>query len=83
MAGKSTVAASCSHCPQKQMLKAPSPDGQLVIVSGHASPFPLYVLAMPHTHPVFRLMPIATPQPSIPNSYQNAYPDELLRPPRA
>jgi hypothetical protein len=83
MAGKSSVAASCSHCPQKQILKEPSPDGQLVIVSGHASPVPLYVLAMPHTHPTFRLTPIATPQSSIPNSYKNALPDELLRPPRA
>ena len=84
MAGKSTVAASCSHCPQKQMLKEPSPDdGQLRIVSSQAQPFPLYVLAMPHVHPAFQLTPIATPQPSIPNSYKDALPEELLRPPRA
>lgn len=84
MAGKSTVAANCSHCPQKQMHTAPaSPDGQVRIVSGQASPFPMYVLEMPHVQPVFQLAPIATPQPSIPNSYKDALPDELLRPPRA
>ena len=83
MAGKSTVAASCSHCPQKQILKAPSSVGQLSIVTGHSSPFPLFVLAMPHTRPAFRLTLVATPQRSIPNSYKNTYTDELLRPPRA
>jgi hypothetical protein len=83
MAGKSTVAASCSHCPQKQILKAPSSIGQLSILSGHSSPFPLFVLAMPHVHPSFRLTLISTPQLFIPNTYKNALPDGLLRPPSA
>jgi hypothetical protein len=83
MAGKSTVAASCSHCPQKQILKAPSSVGQLSIVTGHSSPFPLFVLAMAQMQPSFRLTPIATPQQAVPNSYKDALPNELLRPPRA
>jgi len=83
MAGKSTVAASCSHCPQKLVLKAPSTAYQADIVQSDAALFPMYVLALPNVQPLFRPMPIEIPQPSIPNSYQNAYPDELLRPPRA
>jgi hypothetical protein len=83
MAGKSTVAASCSHCTHKQVLTPPSLDGQATIVSDHASPFPLYVLAIPQPHPALRLMPAASPRSSIPNSYKDALPEEHLRPPRA
>jgi len=83
MAGKSTLAAKCSHCPQKLVLKAPSTDYQADIVQSDASPFPMYVLALPNVQPLFRPIPIETPQPSLPNSYKNALPDELLRPPRA
>jgi hypothetical protein len=81
--GKSTVAASCSHCPQKQAHQA-SRDSDGPGIASHSTPHvPLYVLDLPNTQPTFRLTAIACPQPVIPNTYKNTDPDELLQPPRA
>ncbi len=82
-AGKSTVFASCSHCPHKQMFKSYGESGQLSIISNHMADMPLFVLEMPNPQPTFQLVLIASPQPIIPNSYKNTVPDELLRPPQA
>lgn len=82
-AGKSTVAATCSHCPWKQMHNPPTETEQLSFASHPTAHLPIYVLDMPNTQPAFRLSAIASPQPVIPNTYKNATPDELLHPPRA
>ena len=82
-AGKSAVAASCSHCPQKQMHK-PATEGDTLSSISHApAHLPMYVLDIPNTQPTFRLIMTASSQPVIPNIYTNTAPDELLRPPRA
>jgi hypothetical protein len=80
---KSMVAAACSHCPHKQMLKSPVEYGQVSIASHRTAHLPMYVLDVPNTQPAFQLMSVASSQPIIPNSYKNTTPDELLRPPHA
>jgi len=82
-AGKSTVAASCGHCPFHHGFVVAS-DGQKNIVSD-VSPvhFPLYVFSVPKTIHAFRLDPVESVQPTIIDNYRNISPDELLRPPRA
>ena len=82
-AGKSTVAASCSRCPQMQV-HTPPPENGLVSTASHPTArLPMYVLDIPSTQHLFRLMSIASPQPVIPSIYENNTPDELLPPPRA
>ncbi len=82
-AGKSTVAASCGHCPMKQAHQPTPAAGKPVIVSHSPVHLPMYVLDIPNTRPSFRLAAIAIPQPVIPNTYKNTAPDEFLQPPRA
>ena len=84
-AGKSTVASTCSHCPQKQANHpAPERDVIKVSISSHSTAhLPMFVLDIQNTQPIFRLAAIAIPQPVIPNTYKNTAPDELLHPPRA
>jgi len=82
-AGKSTVTASCSHCPLKQAHKPVAESGKPGITSHAPVHLPMYVLDLPDTQPAFRLMAAASPQPAIPNTYKNTAPDELLQPPRA
>ena len=81
-AGRSTVFASCSHCPHKQMLKSPVETRPGIISHGSVH-LPLFVLEMPESQPALRLVSAPCPQPVIPNNYKNAFPDELLRPPQA
>jgi len=82
-AGKSSVTASCSQCPYKQT-HAPATEGKaLGSISNASAHLPMFVLDVPITKPIFRLTPIASPQPVIPNTYKNTAPDELLHPPRA
>ena len=81
-AGKSTVAASCSHCPQKQTHRLAEGNTLSSISQGPAH-LPMYVLDIPIARPIFRLVAAASPQPVIPNTYKNTAPDELLHPPRA
>ncbi len=82
-AGKSTVAAVCDHCPLKHNFIV-STDGQKDLVSD-PSPvhYPLYVFSVPKTVHTFQLSPIQSAQPLLADNYQDALPDELLRPPRA
>ncbi len=82
-AGKSTVAAACGHCSMKHNFLV-STDGQKELVSD-PSPvhYPLYVFSVPKTVPTFQLSSIQSPQPLLADNYQDALPDELLRPPRA
>ncbi len=84
-AGKSAVFASssCSHCPYKQMHKAPAANDRSSIISNHPDHLPLFVLEMPNPLPVFRLEPAAYPQPIILSAYKKSFPNELLRPPHA
>ena len=82
-AGKSTVAASCSHCPQKHTHRLATEGNTLSSISPAPAHLPMYVLDVPSTRPIFRLVAAASPQPVIPNTYKNTAPDELLHPPRA
>ncbi len=82
-AGKSTVALTCSHCPQKHAHKPPSEGTAFSSITKTPAHLPIFVLDMPNTQPTFRLAAIAIPQQIIPNTYTNATPDELLQPPRS
>jgi hypothetical protein len=84
-AGKSTVASTCLHCPERQT-HHPVPDGEgikISIQSHSTAHLPIFVLDIPNTQTIFRFAVIAIPQPVMPNTYKNTAPDELLRPPRA
>jgi hypothetical protein len=82
-AGKSTVAASCEHCPLKHSSLI-SLDGQKNIVADASSVhFPVYVFAVPKTIHTFEFEPIKSARPVLEDGYPDAFPDELLRPPRA
>jgi hypothetical protein len=82
-AGKSSVAAACNHCPLQHNFTV-SADGQKELVFD-PSPvhYPLYVFSIPKTVHTFRPSPIQPAQPLLEDNYQDALPDELLRPPRA
>jgi hypothetical protein len=82
-AGKSTVASTCSHCPQKQTHKPAMEGNSLSNISKAPAHLPMYVLDMPNTQPTLQLIMTASTQPIIPNIYTNTAPDELLHPPRA
>jgi hypothetical protein len=82
-AGKSTVTASCSHCPLKQTCKPVTEGNTFSSISYASAHLPMYVLDLPSTQPIFRLAAIASSQPVTPTTYKNTAPDELLRPPRA
>ncbi len=82
-AGKSAVAASCSHCPMKGSHHQAPGSGKLSIFSHSTAHLPMYVLDLPNTRPIFRLAAIALPRPVVLNTYKNTAPDELLQPPRA
>ncbi len=82
-AGKSTVALTCSHCPQKQAHKPASEGTIFSSITKTPAHLPIFVLDMSNTQPTFRLAAIDIPQQVIPNTYANAAPDELLKPPRS
>jgi hypothetical protein len=82
-AGKSSAANACGHCQMKHSIVA-SPASQTQLVSDSSSiHFPLYVFAVPKTIHTFRLNSIKSARPVLTDFYQDALPDELLRPPRA
>jgi len=81
-AGKSTVASTCSHCPQKQTHKSATEGDRVSSISHAPAHLPMYVLDIPDTQPTFRLLMTASSPPVIPNIYTNTAPDELLHPPR-
>jgi len=80
-AGKSTMLASCSHCPHKEMTRSHSENGQLSIISNRPVHMPMFVLEMPNPQPAVQLVPVASLRPVISNRYKKTLPDELLRPP--
>lgn len=81
-AGKSSVAAACAHCPLKHNLLV-SLDGHENLVTDFSRVhFPLYVFKVPKTIHTFQLAPIISARPVLADSYKDALPDELLRPPR-
>lgn len=81
-AGKSTVASTCSHCPQKQSHKTFFQGSAFSSVTKAPAHLPMYVLDMPVTQPACRLAAVASPQPVIPYLYRSTAPAELLQPPR-
>lgn len=82
-AGKTSVAATCSHCPMKQH-QSVSPDGQKRIISASSTVhFPMFVFSVPKTVHTFQLEPVKIAQPPLANSYEDALPAGLLRPPQA
>ena len=82
-AGKSAVASCCENCPLQHSFVV-SLDGQKHLVSDSSSiHFPLYVFAVPKAVHTFRLDPIKSGRQVFADQYQDALPDELLRPPQA
>lgn len=81
--GKSTVVATCSHCPQKQMHRTITDGDNFSVISQPETRLPMYVLDLPGIQPAFRLASLASPRPVIPNTYKDTDPDELLQPPSA
>jgi hypothetical protein len=82
-AGKSSIVSSCVHCPFEQMHLV-SPAHQDTIAAGSASiHFPLFVFSVPHAITTLQPGPILSMAPPLAKSYEDALPDELLRPPQA
>jgi hypothetical protein len=82
-AGKSSVVSSCAHCPFNQMHLV-SPDQRDAIAAGSPSiHFPLFVFSVPHAITTLQPGPILSMAPPLAKSYEDALPDELLRPPQA
>lgn len=81
-AGKSSVAPTCPKCPLMQNAIASDHEHNLVsdLSSIH---FPMFVFSMPKTIHVFQLALTKASRAVPANGYQDALPDELLRPPRA
>ncbi len=81
-AGKSAVTRACSDCLLKQKLV--TEDGRENLVPGASSAhFPLFIFSVPRTIPAFRLIALQSVSPMMMDQYQDALPDELLRPPHA
>jgi len=83
IAGKSTVAAACDHCPFQQEHIVSSDVQQKIVSDSSPVHFPLYVFSLEKTLPVFHPESIQTIKPVLADSYKDAAPAELLRPPRA
>jgi hypothetical protein len=81
-AGKTSLASACANCPMKHNLTKPQDGGQRIISDVSPVHFPLYVFEVPKTIHTFRLEPIKSVRPLLADSYKDALPDELLRPPR-
>ena len=82
-AGKSTVACACEQCPLKHCVTADTPGRNHLTSDASSIHFPLYVFAMPQTNPAVEPVPTASLRPPLTGGYQDALPDELLRPPQA
>jgi hypothetical protein len=83
IAGKSTVAAHCEHCPLKYNNTVSANTKQNIVSVPLPIHYPLYVFSLPKTIHTFQLEPIQTIRPIMADSYNDAVPAELLRPPRA
>jgi hypothetical protein len=82
-AGKSTVAALCEHCPMHNNHLVPTDGLERIASDSSGVHFPLYVFSLPKTIHTFQLEPIQTPRQAIADSYRDALPAQLLRPPKA
>ena len=82
-AGKSSLAAFCSRCPQEQAHRSAFEGATFSSIAKAPVHLPIYVLDIPSMQPAFRLSAISIPQPDITNTYKNTSPDELFQPPRA
>ena len=81
-AGKTAIAAVCGHCPLTQTI-VPSHDEQKKFVSAKPScHFPLFLFAVQDSIHTLQLEPVESAPPLLAESYADALPDELLRPPR-
>jgi len=83
-AGKSSVASACDHCPMKKHFAAPSASAKTTVASVPSSDhFPLYVFAVQKPIHTFQLEPVTSARTVLANCYEDALPNELLRPPQA
>jgi|SRR6266540_2335614 len=82
-AGKSTVAASCGHCPLKHHFVVSAAGQKNIAADPSAFHFPLYVFAVPKTIHTLEFEPVKSAPLILAESYKDALPDELLRPPQA
>lgn len=75
------MAALCKSCSLKHSYVVP-PGNQINLVSDSQSiHFPMFVFAVQKTIYAFRLKPVKSAQPPLADSYEDALPDGLLRPP--
>ena len=83
-AGRSSVVSpSCKDCPLKHSIVV-SQDGRNKLVSVFSEVhFPHYIFKVSNTIFSFRISPLASEGPILANNYEDALPDELLRPPRS
>jgi hypothetical protein len=80
-AGKSSMVSPCAHCPLKHV-HAASPDRRSILVTVSSSlHIPLFVFAASKTVTAFQHGPTAFLDPPLAKSYEDALPEELLRPP--
>jgi hypothetical protein len=82
-AGKSSVVPTCPKCPLMQNVIAPSDHEHKLVSDLSSIHFPMFVFSVPKTIPVFQLAFIKASRAVPANGYQDALPDELLRPPQA
>jgi len=81
-AGKTTVGSNCGKCAMKQS-SILSPDGLKRLVTDSTVHFPLYVFSLPKNIHTFHFALVTFARPLFADSYEDALPNELLRPPRA
>ena len=82
-AGKSSIAPTCPQCPLMHNISASSDHEQKLLSDLSSIHYPMFVFSVPKTIPVFQLASVKTARTILPNGYQDALPDELLRPPQA
>jgi hypothetical protein len=82
-AGKTSLASACANCSVKHDPITPQDGGKRNISGASPVHFPLYVFEVPKTSHTFRLEPIKSARPVLADSYKDALPDELFRPPQA
>ena len=82
VAGKSAVTASCENCPLKHSLSVPTNGQKNIVTDSSSIHFPMYVFAVPKMLHTFQFEPITSTRAVLANSYRDALPEELLRPPR-
>jgi hypothetical protein len=82
-AGKTTVAASCDHCPSKHGIIAASDAQNNLVSDSSVIHFPLFIFADPKAIHTFQFFFTKSERPIFSDNYTDALPDGLLRPPRS